>query len=92
MIVSKMLGAVLATLATICVVSSYIPQIVKGYKTKSLKDVSMGFLLIIIIGTLLWMIYAIVNSDFIFLTANSIILLFAITLTVMKLHYNKGKF
>ena len=86
-----MILSILATIATICVVSSYIPQIVKGYRTKSLNDISIVFLIVIIVGTITWMIYALIGKDYIFLTANSIILLFAIILFSMKIYYGKGK-
>ena len=66
----SMLGAA----ATVCVVSSYISQIVKGFRTRSLGDVSMGFLIIIIVGTALWILYAIVQHDPVFLVANAVIL------------------
>jgi len=84
-----MIKTILATLATLCVVSSYIPQIIKGYKTKSLKDISLGFLSVIIVGTVLWIFYGLLNQDAIFLLANSIILIFAIWLTSMKIMYEK---
>jgi MtN3 and saliva related transmembrane protein len=85
-----MLKTILAALATLCVVSSYIPQIVKGYKTKSLRDVSLAFLIVIIIGTILWICYGFLNQDYVFLTANSVILIFAICLTLMKGIYEKN--
>jgi MtN3 and saliva related transmembrane protein len=84
-----MIKTILAALATICVVSSYIPQIVKGYKTKSLKDISLIFLIVIIVGTVIWIFYGFLNQDPIFLLANSIILIFAIWLTSMKIMYEK---
>ena len=84
-----MLKTILAILATLCVVSSYIPQIIKGYRTKSLKDVSLIFLWVIIAGTILWISYGFVDHDYIFLLANSFILLFAIILTAMKITYDK---
>lgn len=84
-----MAKTILATLATLCVVSSYIPQIVKGYKTKSLKDISLAFLVVIIVGTVLWIFYGLLNQDYVFLLANSIILIFAICLISMKIVYGK---
>ena len=84
-----MLKTILATLATLCIVSSYIPQIIKGYKTKSLKDISLMFLVIIVIGTILWTMYGFVTKDKILLSANLVILVFSIWLTTMKIVYEK---
>jgi len=82
-----MFAVVLAGIATACVVSSYVPQIVRGYRTRSLQDVSIWFLLIILLSTVLWIWYAIIVADRIILVANSLILIFALWLTGLKLRY-----
>jgi MtN3 and saliva related transmembrane protein len=87
-----MLKEILATGATILVTSSYIPQIAKGLATKSMKDVSMMFLLAIAAGVILWIAYAYVNGDTVFLISNCITGSFAVILIGMKLHYDKGVF
>ena len=84
-----MLQTVLAVIATMCVVVSYIPQIVKGFRTKSLDDVSLAFLLLILIGTITWLGYAILRKDYNLLAANGIILVLVITLTGMKIYYDR---
>jgi MtN3 and saliva related transmembrane protein len=86
-----MLKEIIAILATLCVTVSYIPQIIRGYRRKSLKDVSMGFLVIIAAGVSFWIVYALLDKDLTFLLANIIILLCAIVLIIMKVHYQKGK-
>jgi MtN3 and saliva related transmembrane protein len=85
-----MLKEILATAATILVTSSYIPQIAKAYATKSMKDVSIMFLLSIAFGVALWVAYAYVNGDTIFLISNCITGFFATILIFMKLHFDKG--
>ncbi|MBU1975792.1 MAG: hypothetical protein KKG59_05295 [Nanoarchaeota archaeon] len=86
-----MLREILAAIATILVVSSYIPQIIKGYKTKRLKDVSMYFLIIIFTGVVVWTVYGIVAKDWVFMSANILIMFCSLTLIFMKLHYDKRK-
>ena len=80
---------IIATLATILLASSYIPQIIKGYKTKKLDDVSMGFLVILATGLLFWMLYGFLNEDLIFIIANLVNVSLAVTLIGMKVHYAK---
>jgi len=82
-----MLKEIIALIATMLVVGSYLPQIFKAYKTKRLDDVSMGFLVMICFGVLLWLIYGILNNDVTFVIANAIIILCSGTLIVMKLKY-----
>ncbi len=84
-----MIKEVIAIIATLLVTTSYIPQIIKGYRTKSLKDLSTSFLVIVGIGVLLWILYGIFNSDFTFIIANAVILVFVITLILMKFYYRK---
>lgn len=86
-----MLKEIIAILATILVTVGYIPQIIKGYKTKTLEDLSMGLLTIIGLGVLLWVFYGILNKDTIFLIANTIILSFLLTLIIMKIYYDRAK-
>jgi MtN3 and saliva related transmembrane protein len=83
-----MLKEILAIIATVLVTSSYIPQIAKGIATKSMKDVSMMFLLAITLGVLAWICYAVVIGDMVFFIANAVTGLFAITLIGMKLYYD----
>ena len=46
------------------------PQIVKGYKTKSVKDLSWGWIIVGSIGAILWTLYGIFQSDYIIVGAN----------------------
>jgi len=87
-----MLREILAIIATILVTTSYIPQIIKGFKTKKLKDVSMFFLVIICLGVFVWILYAIVIKDLVFMIANIVIMMCSFTLIIMKLYYDKRKF
>ena len=86
-----MLTELFATMATLLIVSSYIPQIRKGYVTKSLQDVSHSFLIMIVMGVVFWMLYAIMNGDIVFLISNIIVFCLAATLVLMKWYYERGK-
>ncbi len=83
-----MIADIIAFTATLFMDISYIPQIIRGYKRKSLADVSMSFLLLIAFAIVLWIFYAFQNNDFTFLIANSITLIFATSLVFMKFYYD----
>jgi MtN3 and saliva related transmembrane protein len=51
---------ILGTLAGILILSGWVEQIIKGYKTKSLKDVSKYLMILISAGAGLWLIYGLV--------------------------------
>lgn len=84
-----MIKGLLAITATLLVTGSYIPQLIKAYTTKSMKDVSLLFLLIIVAGIICWVAYGIVLGDLTFVISNSVILVFSVTLIGMKLYYDR---
>jgi len=81
--------SILAIAAGILILSGWVHQMIKGYKTKSLKDVSKYLLVLIGIGALLWLIYGIEVSDpFIIGTNLAAIALMGIVF-VMKRRYDR---
>ena len=81
-----MLTEIIAVVATFCMVLGYVPQIVKGYQTRSLADLSLLYLLIISSGIALWAFYAWLNGDSVFFVANIIMFLFASWLILLKFY------
>ena len=54
---------VLGIAAGVLILSGWVEQIIKGYKTKSLKDVSKYLMIFICAGSILWLIYGIIVED-----------------------------
>jgi MtN3 and saliva related transmembrane protein len=48
-------------LAGLLVAVALAPQLIKSWKTKSVKDISIVWTLIFMAGLLLWVVYAVVN-------------------------------
>lgn len=65
---------VIGSLAAVLTMFAFIPQILKVFKTKSLKDVSLVTLLQLSLGVSLWIIYGIHLKDPIIVIANSVTL------------------
>ena len=87
--VDPTLLTILGVAAGVLILSGWIDQIYKGYKSKSLKDISMLLLIFISIGVILWLIYGIIVEDvFIVGTNIAAIILMSIVLT-MKKKYDK---
>ena len=66
---------------------SIIPQIIKTWKTKSTKDLSLLMYIIYISGVLLWLIYGIVIINGPMILINSINLVLASSMLYLKLRY-----
>lgn len=78
-------GSLAAALTTF----SFIPQIIKVYKHKSAKDVSLITLMQLATGVFLWIIYGFYLRDPIVIAANSITFLSLTVLIVLCNIYKK---
>jgi MtN3 and saliva related transmembrane protein len=80
---------IIGTVAGILVLSSFIPQIIKAYKTKKMFDVSAHLMILIASGMFLWVIYGFIRLDPVIIGANVTGFALNITLLVMKIKYDK---
>jgi MtN3 and saliva related transmembrane protein len=76
-------------MATAFTVASTLPQIRKAFKTKDTEDVSIRFLLVLIGGLFLWVIYGIGKTDIIIVIGNSIGVSLNIAMLVLKMKYSR---
>ncbi|MBA0907999.1 MAG: hypothetical protein ITD33_06460 [Nitrosarchaeum sp.] len=80
---------ILGIAAGILILSGWVEQIIKGYKTKSLKDVSKYLMVFISGGSVLWLIYGIIVFD-VFIIGTNIAAIFLMTIvSFMKKRYEK---
>ena len=82
---------VLGLIAGALTTSGYIPQIVKGYRTKKMNDVSILMISILCVGMFLWIVYGYLVNDLALLISNVIGTTFLAILVTMKFHYTDGK-
>jgi MtN3 and saliva related transmembrane protein len=75
-------------LATAFSVASTLPQIRKALKTKDTEDVSIRFLVVLIIGLSLWSIYGFGRADIVILVGNAIGVSLNICMLVLKFKYS----
>jgi len=81
--------AILATAAGILILSGWVHQIIKGYRTKSLKDVSTYLMILITMGAILWLIYGIEILDPYIIGTNVAAIVLMIIVLGMKRKYDK---
>ncbi|TVP41998.1 SemiSWEET family sugar transporter [Candidatus Nitrosocosmicus arcticus] len=75
-------------MATCFAVSSTLPQIMKAIRTKKSDDVSIRFILILIIGLMFWVIYGIGKDDIVLILGNSAGMGLNICLLFLKVKYS----
>jgi MtN3 and saliva related transmembrane protein len=66
----------------------YIPQLVKGYRTKKLEDVSYLMPAILAVGMTLWLIYGVLLESIAIMVANVFGVGFSVALIIMKKIYS----
>lgn len=77
------------SIASVLVSSSFIPQIIKGYRTKHLNDVSYLLMILISIGMSLWIVYGIEKQDMVIVGANIATIALNMILLGLKAKYAK---
>jgi MtN3 and saliva related transmembrane protein len=80
---------IIGTVAGILVLSSFIPQIIKAYKTKKMQDVSAHLMILIASGMFLWVVYGFIRSDPVIIGANVTGFALNIALLIKKIRYDK---
>ncbi len=67
----------------------FVPQIIKGYRTKHLKDMSYLMNALLTTGFCMWLAYGISQKDIAIIAANVAAIIFNLTLIAMKYYYSK---
>ena len=79
---------ILGTAAGVLILSGWVNQIIKGYRTKSLKDVSKYLMVLISAGAVLWLAYGIIVSDIFIISTNVAAIFLMMTVLAMKKKYD----
>ena len=87
--VDGVLLTILGTLAGILILTGWVEQIYKGYKTKSMRDISKFLMISIAAGSTLWLVYGSIVSDVFIIGTNIAGLILMIIVSVMKRRYQK---
>lgn len=67
----------------------FIPQIVKGYRTKHMNDVSLTMPILLSMGMVLWFFYGVILDDIPIMMWNLIALGLNIAVIYLILHYRR---
>ncbi len=67
----------------------FIPQVIRVLKLKSAREISFPFTIFLILGTICWLVYGILQNVHALIFWNAIVLGFSIVLFLAKLKYGK---
>lgn len=66
---------------------AFLPQVIKVWRTKHTKDLSLGLFLLFLIGITLWLVYGVMVKSLPIIMANIITFILVFTLLVFKIKY-----
>jgi MtN3 and saliva related transmembrane protein len=84
---TTLLGLLAASLTT----GAFVPQVVKTWKTRSTTDLSLGMFLMLVFGTLCWLIYGLLKSDLPIILANGLTLSLSFIILFFKIKGMRGE-
>ena len=80
---------ILGVSAGVLILTGWVEQIYKGYKTKSMRDISKFLMIFIAAGSILWLTYGIIVSDVFIIGTNAAGLTLMMIVSFMKIRYDK---
>jgi MtN3 and saliva related transmembrane protein len=80
-----MLGMLAGTISAIV----FLPQVVKTYRSKSAKDISVWMFSFATISVILWLIYGILIKNGPVIYTNTCVLILSVIMLILKLKYDK---
>ena len=69
--------------------AAFLPQVIKTWKSRSAKDLSLGMFSLFCLGVFLWLVYGIIVRDIPVIAANMLTLMLASTLLFFKLRFKE---
>ena len=79
----QFLGLAAGTITSI----TFLPQVIQIWKTKSAKDLSMGMLLLLLLGVSAWLVYGILVRDAAIIYTNSMVLTMGLVMLFFKFKF-----
>ncbi len=80
---TELLGLVAGTLTTI----SFVPQVLKVWRSRSAADISLAMFLLFTVGVLLWGIYGVLIGSLAVIVANAVTFVLTVGIIAMKLRW-----
>ena len=73
--------------AAFCTTASFVPQLLRTWRTRKAGDVAWGMLITFIVGVILWLIYGILIRSLPIIVANTATLSLTLTILGLKIYY-----
>ena len=81
-----LIGSVAAALTTV----AFVPQVIRVWRLKDARDISLPTFLIFSVGLVAWLVYGIYIASVPVIVANVLTLILSLTIVTLKLRYGTG--
>jgi MtN3 and saliva related transmembrane protein len=71
--------------AAACTTLAFVPQVVRLWRTRSAKDISLGMFVVMTAGIAMWLVYGLLIHDMPVIVANGVTLVLSSAILTMKL-------
>jgi MtN3 and saliva related transmembrane protein len=75
--------------AAVCTTIAFVPQLVRVYRRKTARDISISMFLVFSVGEMLWFTYGIFIHSLPVILANAVTLALALAILTLKLRYDR---
>ena len=81
----KLLGLAAGTISSV----TFLPQVIRMWKTRSAKDLSLNTLSLLILGVSMWLAYGLLVADVAIIYTNSMVLAMSLTMLYFKFRFKQ---
>ena len=81
------LATIIGFAASFCTTVAFLPQVLRAWRTRSTKDISLPTYLAYSIGLALWLVYGLMTRDVPLIVSNAITFVLAVTILGLKLRH-----
>ena len=79
--------ALLGAAAGLCTTVSFLPQLVRAWRTRSTRDISLPMFSLLVFGIFLWLVYGALIGDVPLIVANGVSLCLTGSILYLKLRH-----
>ena len=80
---------VVGLLAAVCTAVSFVPQLVRVWRLRSAREISLVMFLVFSLGVSLWLVYGILLHSLPIILANATSLALSLAILVLKLRFDR---
>jgi len=73
--------------AAVCTTAAFVPQVVRTWKSRSTKDISLGMFIFYALGIFAWLVYGVLIGDLPLIASNGVTFVLSVIMLGFKLRY-----